>query len=227
MGLLKPKFVTARALWARSFALVSMLSLVAGCGKHEPNKFIETKAPGQVRVTSPGTATQKALDLKYKTAFLKCELRGPDGSIIAKSTPADTSFSWDLLKDFSTKRTFEIGHSLGENHSFKVTLTVSSIEIVSEVEVSADASTVFKMERSPVAHVSFDYANSVKSASGTNVVSNGKGRSLVHEAVSESVVQFTQTADTQSMSLAVFCQLATDLKDEFKDNIVIVKSDKK
>lgn len=226
----KPKMVTERALWARSLAAVSMVTLVVGCGKHEPNKFIETKAPGQVKVTPAGTATQKVIDLKYKTAFLKCELRAPNGVVIAKSTAADTSFSWDLLKDFSTKRTYELGHSFGENHTFKVTLNVTAIQILSEVEVNADPTTIFKMQRSPVAEVAFEFVNSMKSPSGTTVVSSGKGRTSVHEAVSESVVQFeqaTDVADAQSTALGVFCQLATELKDEFKNNIVIVKSDKK
>ena len=209
-------------------AVIVFAVISSACAKSDRNKWIDTTTPGPtVRTTLVGKPTQDALISKYKTAKLKCDLRTAKTSDLLSQSTSGDALSWDLLMDFSATRTFELATQTDQNRSFEITLDISKIQIFNYVEIADAAGSLYKMESSPVAEIGYSFISALKTKSGEEFKSFGKGKGLAHESVVETLVAVDHSSTANDLiadsSTEVRCFLATEPKDEFKKQTVVEK----
>jgi len=205
--------------------LLVALSLF-GCGKSNDNHSEPANNPSQKPIAQnlSGQSIQDVIQTKYTKVLFTCELWVQRGAELVKSNPPSDKLTWDLLKDFSIEKSFELKGDV-QDHTMRMNVNVRSVEIYGSVHHTTADGIVYKMAHTPVIKMDFAYETDTVYAPGVSSHGSGFQKRDIHEKIMDMSLNHSFSSDAAAGTFFHYleCTIDTEIKPEYKDHFSIEK----
>ena len=201
--------------------LLSVVAVsIAGCSEYKNAvKMPVAVAPANIK-NLVGKSDQEILGAKYNKAVLTCALWVQLGKELQKSASPSDTFSWDLLKEFSTTKEFKLAGKASQRQ-VDATLTVKKMSIFGLVSNYHEGAT-HVMKYTPVADIELAAKISGSPVQGVFENSTVNRKFSVYEKLVEKPWDSKSWSPGHNNDDKYFdyleCTIDTDLKPEYADH---------